>query len=104
MKRTPGEWVFFEEMVLVDRDGDNQIIADLNDYNGQGVGDKSERIANAHLCSAAPDLLSALKRLMRAHVKQIIGTDPTDEEVGEFVGGDFAEPLAAIAKAEGKSK
>ena len=56
--------------------------------------DENERIANAHLIAAAPDLLSALQEMISVFQDH----EQYDEESAEVI----SMARAAIAKAEGK--
>jgi hypothetical protein len=115
-KHTPGPWVVIEDHpqnacaeVVAERDFFNCGICTL--YSGEsddakcdpvtGIwGDHPERRANAHLISAAPDMLEALRRCVDNLERAL-----RDGYEGVWSEDDFAENLApyraAIAKAEG---
>jgi hypothetical protein len=68
VKHTPGDWSFWqkyqgEDIASIRANG--KIIADVVGQNsGEGVM-KDEALANAKLIAAAPDLLKALKEMLR---------------------------------------
>ena len=107
-KHTPGPWRLFDEIAPSGRykktvrwltihadETDGECIAEVT---GDDLSD-DERIANAHLIAAAPDLLEAAKAMDAAEVRAMRG--------GRGNGISYAEAVrmnrAAIAKAEGKT-
>ena len=79
MKHTPGPWEVISFSVFqADEVGNKQIVHQVKGKN------KEERLGNAHLIAAAPELLAACKAL--------IGLTPNSKQ--------FHEVKAAIAKAE----
>ena len=104
-KHTAGPWLIDPEMQHHLQPGDIRIttvdweIAVVTGDAGDADGnDESE--ANARLVSAAPDLLAALKRL----VKEIGAHEPCDREDDEECTSEncpWAQANDAIAKSEG---
>ena len=100
-KHTPGPWTVnpagytehHRDSVIVDDAGDRIAVV-----RGKDVVD-SIHIANAHLISAAPDLLEACKTL----ADYFSGHNPQDipSECGSGVRDALVLARAAIAKAEG---
>ena len=88
-KHTPAPWKFFTEgngNILCD--GNSNIIGVVRPINN--FGDYSESKANAHLISAAPDLLEAL-----IEVEQMIYANELNQGTMDIV-------TAAIKKARGE--
>jgi hypothetical protein len=97
-EHTPGNWKFVERgrarVLTDDSDCGHQICS----VTGYARRDESERIANARLLAAAPDLLEAAREAMR-----------TLRVLGDYHG--WSEPIereynalkTAIAKAEGEA-
>ncbi|MAN77817.1 MAG: hypothetical protein CML24_11640 [Rhizobiales bacterium] len=91
VKHTPGEWTAkwskYNEGELLVQAGmpTNRVLAI---FDGDGDGPDEQSLADAHLISAAPDMLKALKRIVH-------------EWDGE--PEDMAEAREAIAKATGGS-
>ena len=95
-KHTPGPWDVYDRRRLhSDNEGSTTIIAGdiwIACVHGSHVGpqSKEEVDANVSLFAAAPELLKALKALLKLH------------DDGDYDGPDPAElARAAIAKAEG---
>jgi len=99
-KHTPGPWVIDRSLRTAVNAGPKHV-AMVNFYNSISETeriDAEENEANAHLISAAPDLLSALKDAMRSTRKDFESGPDGDRQHTEA----WAEQFAAIAKAEGK--
>ena len=64
-KRTPGEWKVgsesFNKKLVISQTG--VVVADCSTAN-RGGGDDEEKLANARLIAAAPEMLAALERLV----------------------------------------
>lgn len=92
-KATPGPWTIVPrlhaEMFCAVMGADGQLVVNLGD-GGNGIEAQN---ANAHLISAAPDLLTALKSCM-ARLNEMNGW--TD------AGYEYGIAKAAVAKAEVK--
>jgi hypothetical protein len=84
-RHTPGPWFYDDTMKgRVNINSQSAAVASIPYID-------AEAVANARLIAAAPDLLDALRRLMR------------EEADGEFTIGLIEDARAAIAKAEGRS-
>jgi hypothetical protein len=90
-KHTPGPWTLEDGEALVIRGSDDGQICIANWLRGRGgLGGRrknDEVQANARLIAAAPDLLDALKGVVRIADRQTV---------------EFDAARAAIAKAEGR--
>ena len=62
-----------------------------------------ERDANARLIMAAPDLLAACKRIIRAAQLSLAGLTKEEQPYAEITDSDIDVIEAAIDKAEGKA-
>lgn len=103
MSHTPGEWRPYLsqdrpgiEVTLGDGSGVSVIVygtKDEDDWSGIRGRDDEEAVANAHLISAAPDLLAALKALCAAIDSYDFDGNAT---------GECETARSAIAKAEGR--
>jgi hypothetical protein len=89
-KHTPGPWRADQRCI----EGPDGNIALLNLARGQGV-----TRANARLIAAAPDLLSALKR-MSEHWLGDNNAPMRDAFIRDYPKSAIADAVAAIAKAE----
>ena len=87
-QHTPGPWSASPYNNITSRNG---TVAKTEQMPGN---DENERIANAHLIAAAPDLLSALQEMISVFQDH----EQYDEESAEVI----SMARAAIAKAEGK--
>lgn len=97
-KHTPGDWRFINRNTIATK---TEIIAVINQ-------DKTfeEFEANAHLIAAAPELLKALKKIVKCEINRrndllTLANKPTD--LYNFSNERVKLGLAAIAKAEGKA-
>lgn len=112
-QHTPGPWSQEcpPSSCLTDRwitSGDGTIIAEVNNSRAMGNGRSNERevsifenAANARLIAAAPELLAALKGLLRVadnHNKLVYGKNSNSRSLWK----EQVDAIAAIAKAEGK--
>jgi hypothetical protein len=102
-KYTPGSWALFNVngVLQVDnRDGDgaSPCVVHWRGFDGNDV-DSDENEANAHLISAAPDLLEALEGLMEAAEFADMNQSPTG-----CYENEIAAARAAIAKAYGEGE
>lgn len=91
---TPGPWIVLNDGLTISEESRRDVIP----FEVAKVVDGSnEDRANAHLIAAAPDLLSALERMLNAY--------EADKVRGCAFGNDQAadQARAAIAKAEGRS-
>ena len=96
-KHTPGPW--FE------RDGDDYVYGANNRAVAlplADLGNFKELYANAHLISAAPDLLDALEICVNFGRAYADATD--DKWLRQAVLNDVAKAEAAIAKAKGAAQ
>lgn len=94
-KHTPGPWRIGGNKILGDV---TTQIADLGQSKEHMEVD--ERIANAQLIAASPDLLVSLKET--AITLHEIAKEFKLENGGRFVGGVLDRALNTIAKAEGR--
>ena len=88
LKHTPGPWkirCYTNTNTLYVSPESGRIVFEANESDEEGV-------ANTHLIAAAPELLEALKRLIRED----------DGGNGELTVGLFEDAAAAIAKATGE--
>lgn len=107
-KHTPGPWevVKTKEFPWHGETGENPFDIDGVDadgcgfrpckINGNGFDNPGVALANAHLIAAAPDLLEALKYVVKYH-------RDNDSGDGELFSLDYVTTcIAAIAKAKGE--
>lgn len=103
MSHTPGPWSFkFGKIV----GKDNTVIADVYSSLDESTSDKSnllqERKANADLIAAAPDLLEALKEVLKgmeaAYTEGCLEVPPN---IDWFDYSSVTQAYTAIAKATG---
>lgn len=100
-KHTPAPWELSLGRTIVGiraSNGSLDVIADCNDTVPQG----EERIANARLIAAAPELLEALQAIMNTYVAANLcpfGVGPYNEECSCNYHDAAKRARAAIAKA-----
>lgn len=80
---TPGPWIVDKDFDVTTNGG--CVVA----WTAVGVFSQEERVSNAHLISASPELLSALQGVIRV----------ADRDTDEFIAA-----RAAVAKALGESQ
>lgn len=83
---TPGPWIVDKDFDVTTNGG--CVVA----WTAVGVFSQEERVSNAHLISASPELLSALQNIVNYHFGKT-ATAPA-----------YLEAKAAIAKALGESQ
>lgn len=96
---TPGPWKLADDSIpfvySLNSKGYNQFWAGLQSNFDGASANKAELLANANLIAAAPDLLEALERLLRADERP-----PTEENLSLAVDA-MHHAREAIKKAKG---
>lgn len=102
---TPGSWIVDKDFDVTTNGG--CVVA----WTAVGVFSQEERISNAHLISAAPELLSALQEVIKSlEITLRVGHERIIELGGECVSpevmikghSEIARAKSAIAKALGE--
>lgn len=99
-KYTPGPWNASERGTIISATVTREINGTMRTYQSKiaitPAGDRAERLANAHLIAAAPDLLAELQNIANAK------PETWDEETrDQFQQWAQNRARAAIAKATG---
>jgi hypothetical protein len=92
VKHTPRPWK------IVDDGGWLWIYGNVED--GTGPLAEVDRLSNAYLIAAAPDLLEACELLVRSH--EVCGGDTSDAAGLNYLNMATEQARAAIAKAKGE--
>lgn len=107
---TPGPWVYRPPIGLGLHRGD--IVSICKGFperfvaTAAGQEDAAERLANAYLIAAAPDLYSGCSAMLGL-VQLILNRDDLSPELRSVLQADnhrIAEAVAALAKADGPSR
>jgi len=115
-KHTAAPWRFLEEgdtesdhnigkPFTICGGGDDDLIDVFDNTNSTVSVSREEAIANARLVAAAPDLLAALKALVKEMPNYAYCQDVPDDAIcaDGRTTGEWRTALAAIKNAEGKS-
>jgi hypothetical protein len=94
-QHTPGTWI----KLLGNKGGNDHVHLDVKDWQNDGFEIARfrgpDRLANATLCAAAPELLEALESILERILE-----NPSDHKNLESV---ILKAISAIAKATGKA-